>query len=135
MSHEDISEMFHAESDKLDKQIDDTTDKNLTVSQIVDLYYQVINVSSMATMLRQQLGSDSHKPLLEHITRAESVISEKFNSKTHPMIQAHLAEMVAESSKSLQSRDGSDAPKAYENLRQMMSTLEFVEQYEKGLSN
>ncbi len=132
MSREEISRMFHAESDNLDKQIDDAAGADLTVSEIVNLYYQVINVSSMAEMLK--LGPDGHKPLMEKITRTESAISEKFNLHIHPKIRARLAGLVAESTKSLQSGDGTDTPGAYEKLRQMMSTLEFVEQYEKGLS-
>ena len=133
MSREEISKMFHAESDNLDRQIDDAAGADLAVSEIVNLYYQVINVSSMAAMLKQ-LGPDGHKPLMEKIMRTESAISEKFNLHTHPKIRARLAGMVAESTKSLQSGEGTDTPGAYEKLRQMMSTLEFVEQYEKGLS-
>ncbi len=133
MSREEISKMFHAESDNLDRQIDDAAGADLAVSEIVNLYYQVINVSSMAAMLKQ-LGPDGHKPLMEKIMRTESAISEKFNLHIHPKIRARLVGMVAESTKSLQSGDGTDTPGAYEKLRQMMSTLEFVEQYEKGLS-
>lgn len=133
MSHEDVSNMFQAESDKLDRQISDAADSALAVSEIVALYYQVINVSSMATMLKQQFGPDRHAPLLEQIMRAESMISEKFNSRTHPEIRTRLAGLIAELTKNLQSENATGAPEAYEELRQMMSTLEFVEQYEKGL--
>ena len=134
MSHEDVSNMFQAESDNLDRQISDAADSALAVSEIVALYYQVINVSSMATMLKQQIVPDRHAPLLEQIMRAESMISEKFNSQTHPKIRTRLAGLIAELTKNLQSENATDAPEAYEELRQMMSTLEFVEQYEKGLS-
>lgn len=134
MSHEEISRMLQAESDRLDQQINDVADSNLALPDIVALYYQAINVSSMTVMLKQQAGSDGHKPLLEQIMHAESVISEKFNSQAHPKIRTYLAGAIAESTKSLQSGGKTGTPEEYEKLRQMMSTLEFVEQYEKGLS-
>ncbi len=137
MNHEDVSRMFHTESDKLKGLISNATVTDLPVSEIVEIYYQVINVSSMALMLRQQLDPVKHKQLLDRITHAESVISERFNSDIHPRIQANLADLITESTKNLQSQDtgnDTDMSAAYENLRQMMSTREFVGQYEKGLS-
>ncbi len=138
MNHEDVSRMFHAESDKLEGLISNAAVTDLPVSEIVEIYYQVINVSSMALMLRQQIDPDKHRQLLDMITHAESIISERFNSDIHPRIQANLADLITESTNNLQSQDtgnNTDMSAAYENLRQMMSTREFVGQYEKGLSS
>ena len=144
MSFDDISSMFHTESEKLEKLINNTTTKSeLSISEVVETYYQIMNVSSMIIMLKSQLDVDKHKTLLDKITEIERVISEKFNSSIHPQIMEKLTKSIQKTTKNLQSNDieqkskedtENDA-KLYEELRQKMSTKEFVEQYDKGLSH
>jgi len=140
-SSEDISEMFHSEFLKLQNLIDDTNTKNdVTVHKTIEMYYQVINVSSMATMLKQQPESDE---LLIKIQDAEKLISEKFNSSIHPKILTNLSASIQELTKTLQSENIAEKSKEqiesnaklFEELRQKMSTKEFVEQYEIGISH
>ena len=142
-SSDDISQMFDEESQKLQNLINTADSKtDLSIHEIVETYYQVMNVSSMATMLKQKIGSESNS-LLEKIQKNEKIISEKFNSQIHPKIIQMLASSIQETTKNLQSTNTgkkskqeteSDA-KMFELLRQKMSTKEFVEQYYKGLSN
>ena len=137
---DDISQMFDEESKKLQNLIDIADSKNdLSVHEIVEIYYQVMNVSSMATMLKQQADSESN-PLLEKIQNTEKIISEKFNHQIHPKVTEMLASSIQETTKNLQSKNSdekskneteSDA-KLFDELRQKMSTKEFVEQYSKG---
>ena len=144
MSFDDISSMFHTESEKLEKLINNTTTKSeLSIPEVVETYYQIMNVSSMIIMLKSQLDVDKHKTLLDKITEIERVISEKFNSSIHPQIMEKLTKSIQKTTKNLQSNDieqkskedtENDA-KLYEELRQKMSTKEFVEQYDKGLSH
>ncbi len=144
MSFDDISSMFHTESEKLEKLINNTTTKSeLSISEVVETYYQIMNVSSMIIMLKSQLDVDKHKTLLDKITEIERVISEKFNSSIHPQIMEKLTKSIQKTTKNLQSSDAEQKSKEetenyaklYEELRQKMSTKEFVEQYDKGLSH
>jgi hypothetical protein len=144
MSFDDISSMFHTESEKLEKLISNSTTKSeLSIPEVVETYYQIMNVSSMIIMLKSQLDVDKHKTLLDKITEIERVISKKFNSNTHPQIMEKLTKSIQKTTKNLQSSDTEQKSKEetenhaklYEELRQKMSTKEFVEQYDKGLSH
>jgi hypothetical protein len=142
-SSEDISQMFDSESKKLQNLIDTANSKtDINIPEIVETYYQVMNVSSMATMLKQQADSEPSS-LLSQIQETEKMISEKFDSIIHPKILAKISSSIQEMTKNLQSGNSgekskeqieSDA-KLFEELRQTMSTKEFVEQYENGISH
>ncbi|MGY5150533.1 MAG: hypothetical protein ACW9W3_10790 [Candidatus Nitrosopumilus sp. bin_68KS] len=142
-SAQDVSRMFVTESEKLQNLINTAeTKSNLSIHEIIETYYQVINVSSMITMIKAQTNSENSL-LLDKIQNTESIISKKFNSDVHPKITQQLVSSIQETTKNLQSGNSgekskeqieSDA-KSFEELRQKMSTKEFVEQYEKGLSN
>jgi len=142
-SFDDISIMFDIESEKLSDMIGiATTKSDLSIPEIIDTYYQIINVSSMNTMLKQQINSDNQKSLLDKILETEKMITEKFNSDIHPRIMENLRKSIQETTNILQSgteqkskEDIENEAKFYEELRQKMSTKEFVEQYDKGLSN
>jgi predicted RND superfamily exporter protein len=139
----DISQMFNEESQKLENLFDTADSKtDMSIHEIVETYYQVMNVSSMATMLKEQ-GDSEPEELLEKIKNAEKLISERFNSVIHPKIMDKLSESIQKLTKNLQSEPSgekskeqieSDA-KMFDELRQTMSTKEFVEQYETGLSH
>jgi predicted DNA-binding protein len=143
-SADDISSMFHDESEKLENLINNATTKSeLSIHEIIETYFQIMNVSSMAVMLKQQLQTDEHKILLDKIIDIERVISEKFNSSIHPQVLKKLTKSIQDSIKNLQSEDSKqkskedieNKAKLYEELRQKMSTKEFVEQYDKELSH
>ena len=136
---------FDAESERLRDLIGDAGGgADLPVSEIVRIYYQVISVSSMAAALRQQLGAGMDGALRDRIAGVEAMISERFDSEIHPRIMRGLADSIRKDMDSLE-RDGArggDAPSRedvegsagrYEELRQKMSTEEFVRQYEMGL--
>ena len=143
-SADDISSMFHDESEKLENLINNVTTKSeLSLHEIIETYFQIMNVSSMAVILKQQLQADEHKILLDKIIDIERVISEKFNSSIHPQVLKKLTKSIQDSIKNLQSEDSKqkskedieNKAKLYEELRQKMSTKEFVEQYDKELSH
>ncbi len=135
-SAEEISKMFDSESQKLSSLFDVANSKiDMSIHEIVETYYQVMNVSSMATMLEQQPESEE---LIEKIRQIKKLISERFDSDIHPKIMEHLSVSIQELTKILQSKNSgekskeqteSDA-KSFDELRQTMSTKEFVEQYE-----
>jgi len=140
-SAEDISQMFHSEYLKLQNQIDAANaETDMNVHEIIETYYQVMNVSSMATMLKQQTESNE---LLDQIQETERLISKKFNSILHPKIMANLSLSIQEMTKTLQSENSTEnskeqiesTAKLFEELRQKMSTKEFIEQYDAGISH
>jgi len=141
-SIDDISQMFQTESEKLENLINGTTSNSeLSVHEIVEIYYQIMNVFSMITMLKPQIGADEPK-FLEKLQESEKLISEKFNTVIHPRVIEQLANSIQNATNNLQSNIGEKSKeeieneaKQYEKLRQTMSVKEFVEQYNKGLSN
>lgn len=143
-SIDEISRMFDSESEKLQNLINIAETKSeLSIHEIVETYYQIMNMSSMMTMLKQQLTQNEHQPLLEKISQIENVVSNKFNLQIHPQIIKNLSDSIQSTTKNLQSKnseqkskdDTEDEAKLYDELRKMMSTKEFVEQYDAGLSH
>jgi len=100
---DDIFSMFVSESQKLHNLIYIANNKiDMNIHEIVETYYQVMNVSSIAMMLKQQAYFEP-KELLEKIQESEHLISEKFNSIIHPKILQKLSVNVQELTKHLQS--------------------------------
>ena len=145
ISIEETSNIFSVEVEKLESTINAALEKSeLTIPEIVQTYYQTMNVSSLATVLRQQLGNtNKYNSLLSRIEETEKLISEKFDSNLHPLVMSQLTNSIANATKNLQSGNASEKSKdeieneakLYEKLREAMSTKEFVEQYDKGLSH
>jgi len=140
MSFDEISTMFETESSKLVTLINVTRKPELTIHEIIETYYQIMNVSSMITMLKQQ-DSKQSDALLEKFTITEAIISE-FNSDIHPQIIQKLEKSIQDTTSYLQSENTQKSPeqiqsdvKLYDELREKMSTKEFVGQYGKELSN
>lgn len=142
-SSDAVSQMLDSESQKLKNLIDTANSKtDMNIHEIVETYYQVMNVSSMCAMLKQQADSEP-APLLSKIQETEKMISEKFDSIIHPRILAKISSSIQEMTKNLQSENSGEKSKEqiesesklFEELRQTMSTKEFVEQYEKGISH
>ena len=143
MSSNDLIELFVIEFEKLENLTNQINSENeFSVNQIVEIYYQITNVSSMIEVMKQQIDK-SDLSYLEKISNAENFISEKFNSTIHPEIMTNIENSISEITKNLQSL-GSDQKsketieneaKLYEKLREIMSTKEFVNQYDAGLSD
>ena len=143
-SADEISKMFRTEAGKLQNLIATAEFKSdLTLHEIVETYYQIMNVSSMTSMLSEQLNKNEHKSLLEEISETHNLITTKFNSQIHPKILENLTTSIQETKKTLQSQNQVEKSQdeiekeseIYEELRKKMSTKEFVEQYAKGLTN
>jgi hypothetical protein len=79
----DTANLFYSESNKLENVLSQSlknSDK-LSLSEIIGLYYQIINVTSLVKFLRQNLkGTENMKeenPLLDKIQEIEKYIDEK----------------------------------------------------------
>ena len=143
MSSNELIELFIIEFEKLENLANQINSENeLDVNQIVEIYYQITNVSSLIEVMRQQIDK-SDLSSFEKISNAENFISEKFNSTIHPKIMSNISNSVLEITKNLQSLNSEqksketieNEAKLYEKLRELMSTKEFVKQYDAGLSN
>jgi Fic family protein len=135
----DLLELFTSEYDKLENLVNAMNfNDELHVNQIVEVYYQITNVSSMITVVKPQLAQNNDK-----ILYAEKFISEKFNSIIHPKIMKHITNSISGITSNLQSINSEhksketieNEAKLYEKLREIMSTKEFVKQYDAGISN
>ena len=143
MSSDNLLELFTSEFNKLEKLISETNPENeLSINQIVEVYYQITNVSSMISVIRPQLDQISDSSC-EIFLNAENFISKKFNSTLHPRIMENIANSISIITANLQSLNSEqksketieNEAKLYEKLREIMSTKEFVKQYDSGLSN
>lgn len=141
---DEIFQIFVTESGKLESLVLDALSKSdLSTSEIIQAYYQTTNVNSLAQMLVAQLenNKDDFDSNLSKIKQTQNFISEKFDQNLHPFVIKYLADSIADMTKQLQSSSSSDQSKEdienqaknFEQLREMMSTKEFVEQYDKGL--
>ena len=135
----DLLELFTSEYDKLENLVNAMNfDDELHVNQIVEVYYQITNVSSMIIVVKPQLDQNNDK-----ILYAEKFISEKFNSIIHPKIMKHITNSISGITSNLQSINSEqksketieNEAKLYEKLREIMSTKEFVKQYDAGISH
>ena len=143
MSSNELIELFTIEFEKLENLVNKLNSENeLPVNQIVEIYYQITNVSSMIEVMKQQIDK-SDLSSFEKISNVENFISKKFNSSIHPKIMNNIENSISEITKNLQSLDSDqksketieNEAKLYEKLREIMSTKEFVKQYDAGLSD
>ena len=145
---EETSKSLISESDKLETLIDHLLQKSekFSIDEIVSIYYQIMNISSLMQFLKQNTlndNSEKTQTILEKIEFTENLIRNSFNTNLHPIILSHLTDYVQEIMTNLKSNKGNEKTKEiieseaklYEKLRVTMSTKEFVEQYDKGLSH
>jgi len=146
--YDEISKSFFTESDKLEAEIDHLLQKSkkFSINEIVSIYYQIMNITSLIQFLKQNISnnnSEKTQTLLEKIKLSENLIGTTFNINLHSMFLSHLTDNIQEIMTNLKSNEGKEKTreiieqeaKLYEKLRATMSTKEFVEQYDKGLSH
>jgi len=146
---DETTNLFTSESIKLQDVISHALKNSeiLSTSEIIEVYYQVSNVTSLAKFLRQKFGdlenTEENKTLLNNIQKMEKLIDEKFNETLHPLVMSQLKKSIENSRKNLKDMKTNQSKKTkteienqamvYEKLRQTMSTKEFVDQYNKLL--
>ena len=140
-------ELFTSESEKLQKTIESipkTSEKKL--SDIINLYYQVTMVQTLAKKIKSDLKSPTeNQNLLDEINKTEEYMNEKFSKSLHPEILSELTSSIQVSTDNLKKlgQDSEQKTKEtiekeallYKELRELMSTKEFVEQYETGIKD
>jgi len=79
LSSNELFELFIIEFEKLENLANQINSGNeLLVNQIVEIYYQMTNVSSMIEVMKQQIDK-SDLSSFEKISNVENFISKKFN--------------------------------------------------------
>ena len=145
-NEDDIASIFDTESESLFSTVSNASTKTeFSLSEIIQIYYQIINVSSLCKTLSQKfenMDGEQH-PASQKVEETRRFISDEFDSHLHPVIGKYLDGLIANVTKKLQSsgsaeksKDGIESEaKMYEQLRETMSTKEFVDQYQKGLAS
>jgi hypothetical protein len=147
----EISDLLNLEASKLQNTINQglKNSRNLILSEIIEVYYQVINVASITKMLKENpvtmKSLKENNAIITLIKNAEKEIDEKFNKNLHLLILDQLDQEIENSKgqiKEIQSRQIEKTKEEiekqgeiYQKLRQIMSTKEFVDQYDKRLEN
>ena len=143
MSSDNLLELFTLEFNKLEKLVNEiNTENELPVNQIVKVYYQITNVSSMISVMDSQ-HEKTNTISNGFLLNAQNFVAKNFNSIIHPKIMANIANSISTVTENLQSLNSEqksketieNEAKLYEKLREIMSTKEFVKQYDSGLSN
>ena len=148
-SFDESYQLFQTESNQIEDMINNTIEKSdRTISDIVQIYYQVIKVVSLGKLLKQRFQDKvepNHHTLLDRIDEVQNIITEKFNMSLHPTILSQLTDSVqkhTDNLKLLAKESGEkskesieEEAKLYKELRDFMSTKEFVEQYATGLKD
>jgi hypothetical protein len=143
--------IFYSESNKLEDVLSKSlkNSEKLSLSEIIGLYYQIINVTSLVKFLRQNLKDTENMKedslLLDKIQEIEKYIDEKFDSDLHLLLMSNLEKSIETLKIKLKDFTTNQPEKTkevvenqakmYEELRQIMSTKEFVDQYNNGLDN
>ncbi len=148
-SIDETTNLFTSESSRLQDVISHAlkNPEKLSISEIIEVYYQVSNVTLLVKFLRQKFrdieNTEENETLLKKIQKIEKLIDEKFNETLHPLVISQLKKSIENSRKNLKDMKTNQGTKSkneidnqarvYEKLRQTMSTKEFVIQYNKLL--
>ena len=90
------TDLFYSESSKLEYIVSQSLKNSdiLSLSEIIKVYYQVINVISLAKVLRHNFegikNTEESKSLLIRIQEIEKYIDENFNRNLHLLIMLKL---------------------------------------------
>ena len=119
-----------------------------SIPDIINLYYQVVVVQTFAKKLKNDLETSEkseHKKLSDKIEEIEKYLVDNFTKSLHPEILTQLKNSIQNSTENLKLLGKNSEQKTketiekeallYKKLRELMSTKEFVEQYEIGLKN
>ena len=149
LSIENSLQLVTSELEKLRKTIESISKINeKNISDIINLYYQAAVVQTLAKKLKNDFESSTtfeHKKLLDKIEEIEKYLVDNFTKSLHPEILTQLTNSIQNSTENLKTLGQNSEQKTketiekeallYKKLRELMSTKEFVEQYEIGLKN
>ena len=119
-----------------------------SIPDIINLYYQVVMVQTLVKKLKndfEPFDKSEHKRLSDKIEEIEKYLVDNFTKSLHPEILTQLTNSIQNSTENLKLLGQNSEQKTketiekeallYKELRELMSTKEFVEQYEVGLKD
>ena len=142
-------DLLNSEFEKLQNIIESITkNSEKMIPDIISLYYQVTMVQTFSKKLSSDIESietSEKQKFLNKIDEIQKFITENFSKSLHPDILSQLVTSIQNSTDSLKQLGENSEQKTketieneallYKKLRELMSTKEFVEQYEIGLNN
>jgi len=142
-------DLLNSEFEKLQKTIESIAkNSDKSIPDIISLYYQVTMVQTFSKKLSSDIESietSEQQKFLNKIDEIQKFITENFSKSLHPDILSQLVTSIQNSTDSLKQLGENSEQKTketieneallYKKLRELMSTKEFVEQYEIGLNN
>ena len=119
-----------------------------SIPDIINLYYQAVMVHTLIKKIKDNLefsDKSEYKKLLDKIEETQKYLDDNFSKSLHPEILTQLTNSIQSQTKNLKLLGENSEQKTkktiekeallYKKLRELMSTKEFVEQYEIGLKN
>ena len=139
-------ELLDSEFEKFQKIIDSMPkNSEKMIPDIVSLYFQATMVETLSKKLRQDIVESDQQTYLEKINKIQKYVDENFSKSLHPEILSQLINSIQESTDNLKLLGQNSQEKTkeiieneaqlYKELRELMSTKEFVEQYDSGIKD
>ena len=139
-------ELLDSEFEKFQKIINSISkNSKKMIPDIVSLYFQATMVETLSKKLRQDIVESDQQTHLEKINKIQKYVDENFSKSLHPEILSQLINSIQESTDNLKLLEQNSEEKTkeiieneaqlYKELRELMSTKQFVEQYESGIKN
>ena len=139
-------ELLDSEFEKFQTIIDSISkNSKKMIPDIVSLYFQATMVETLSKKLRQDIVESDQQTYLEKINKIQKYVDENFSKSLHPEILSQLINSIQESTDNLKLLEQNSEEKTkeiieneaqlYKELRELMSTKQFVEQYESGIKD
>ena len=117
----------------------------ILIPDIVSLYFQATMVETLSKKLREDMSESEQRKHLEKVNTIQKYVNENFSKSLHPEILSQLENSIQKSTNDLKILGQNPEEKTkeiieneaqlYKELRELMSTKEFVEQYDAGIKN
>ena len=139
-------ELLDSEFEKFQTIIDSISkNSKKMIPDIVSLYFHATMVETLTKKIRQDIVESEQQTHLEKINKIQKYVDENFSKSLHPEILSQLVNSIKKSTDNLKLLDQNSEEKTkeiieneaqlYKELRELMSTKEFVEQYDSGIKN
>ena len=138
--------LLDSEFEKFQKIIDSMPkNSEKMIPDIVSLYFQATMVETLSKKLTQDISESEQQIHLEKINKIQKYVDENFSKSLHPVILSQLVNSIQKSTNDLKLLGQNSEAKTkeiienearlYKELRELMSTKEFVEQYDSGIKD
>ena len=139
-------ELLDSEFEKFQKLMDSIPkNSEKIIPDMVNLYFQATMVETLSKKLKEDILGSEQQKYLEKINTIQKYVHENFSKSLHPEILSQLINSIQKSTDNLKLLGQSTEEKTkeiienearlYKELRELMSTKEFVEQYDAGIKD